>query len=129
MGKKDELINVLKIERDGLRRSVKDLATQKAEAVRSNEKLIQANRTLTDSLQKVKELGDVQIRQLQTKIVEITEHKSLMITTVNIAGVADITKTLNDAVTLLEDRLDVLGLKDKYTILAVPHTMSIGIVR
>lgn len=106
------------------------------EAEKENKELLAKNVGLTDNNQQLNNqieeltmLHATQIKAFQEKLTELSEYKPLMIVTVNITGVPDIGKTLDDAVTLLTARLEALGLKDKYTILAVPHTMSIGISR
>jgi len=114
MGKKDErikelqaMLNASETERDELKGTSKELI-QRLEAVHK-----QAN---------------AQAEAFQAKFKEITEHKPMMILNVNVSGVQDVEEICNKAVTLLEDRLEKLGMKDKYRVLALPHTMSIGIV-
>ena len=112
MGKKDEIIE------------------EQEKKIASLEKDIE---TMTENFQKttvsIQEARQNDLKAFQAKMKELVEHKPMMINTVTVTGVEDIEKVLDDSVKLLGDRLEKLGLGDKYLILAVPHTMSLGIVR
>lgn len=69
------------------------------------------------------------IKQYQDKIQQLQEHKDTMILTVHISGGENIDEALHNAITMMSRRLEKLGLKDKYNILPVPHTIGVGIVR
>jgi len=70
---------------------------------------------------------DTQAQQIK----EIQEYKEIMMLAVDTTGVPGdkIQDTLDSAVKMLESRLEGLGLKDKYQILAYPKTLGIGIIR
>ena len=59
----------------------------------------------------------------------MAEHKSLMIVNVNVTGADDVSELLNKSADLMKERLKELGLDERYNILTVPHTLSVGIVR
>ena len=79
--------------------------------------------------QKHNEMHSGIVKQLQAQIKELQEHKSLMIVNVHIIGGQDIDKALDSSVKILEKRLESLGLKDDYDILAIPHTLALSILR
>ena len=120
MGKKDEEIAKLNKE-------LEILKTEELNGAKVIERQKNQNQMLTNNINQLTERHQQTVQQFQEKFKEMQEHKSLMILTVNVTGVADINKTLNDSVALLKGRLNELGMEDDYQILAVPHTMSIGI--
>lgn len=67
--------------------------------------------------------------ELERKIRELENKKELMILTVNVTGVQDIKTTLTNATAVVQERLAGMGLKDKYHVLAIPHTLSLEIPR
>lgn len=79
--------------------------------------------------QKQSEMHSGIVKQLQAQILQLQEHKDTMILTVHISGGEDIDEALDNAVAVMSKRLEKLGLQDKYNILAVPHTIGVGIVR
>lgn len=86
---------------------------------------------LNEDINALNENQNAMITEFQKQIQAMKDNKQLMITTVNTTSLHgdEIDKTCDDAVALLDKRLTELGIRDNYRILAIPHTMSIGIVR
>ena len=90
---------------------------------------IERQRARADELGNTNTMLVAKCKSLKNKIQEITDHRQLMVVNVNITGVQDIDKCLNDAVSLVVKRLTEGGKQDDYFVLAVPHTTAIDIPR
>ena len=88
-----------------------------------------ANSSELERLRSIDKAQSKVVNQLKAKIKEISSHKDTMILSPHISGGEDIDEVLDNAVTVISGRLEKAGLKDKFDLIAVPHTIPVEIVR
>lgn len=127
MGKKDDEIARLEKDKEIL---TKDRLNAEKKIETLKEEIDTLNATQSEALQGQQEIYNANIAKMQEQVQAMSERRGLMVLVVNTTGAdaSDYERLCDAAVELMTNRLEELGLKDKYNILAHPHTMALNII-